>query len=147
MILVDVNFTAPIQLGEQSWTYNGVWRGQLNQTILSPQDRFSVGGRFTVRGFDGQSVLTGEKGWLIRNEMSTPLGGSKQKIYIALDHGRVGGPSAAQGIAHHLTGMALGLRGEVGPVQWDAFVARPVQAPDRFKTQQQQAGFSLQAQF
>ncbi len=147
LILVDVNFTAPIQLGEQSWTYNGVWRGQLNQTILSPQDRFSVGGRFTVRGFDGQSVLTGEKGWLIRNEMSTPLGGSKQKIYIALDHGRVGGPSAAQGIARQLTGMALGLRGEVGPVQWDAFVARPVQAPDRFKTQQQQAGFSLQAQF
>lgn len=147
LILADVNFTTPIQAGDHTWTYTGVWRGQLNQTILSPQDRFSVGGRFTVRGFDGQSVLTGEKGWLVRNEMSTPLFGSKQKLYVGLDHGQVGGPSAAQGIARHLTGTALGLRGELGPVQWDAFVARPLQAPERFKTHQHLAGFSLQAQF
>lgn len=147
LVLADLNFTSPLQLGGQKWTYTGVWRAQLNQTILSPQDRFSVGGRFTVRGFDGQSVLTGERGWLIRNEMSTALMESQHKAYIGIDHGHVGGVSAAQGIARHLTGMALGLRGEIGPLQWDAFVATPLQAPDRFKTQKHLAGFSVLAQF
>lgn len=147
LILADVSLTAPVQVGGQKWTYSGVWRGQFNQTILSPQDKFSVGGRFTVRGFDGQSVLTGEKGWLVRNEMSTPLWSSKQKVYLGIDHGHVGGASAAQGIARHLTGMVLGLKGELGPVQWDAFVSKPLQAPERFKNQKYQTGVSLQAQF
>lgn len=147
LILADLNFTSPLQLGGRKWTYTGVWRGQFNQTILSPQDRFAVGGRFTVRGFDGQSVLTGERGWLTRNEMSTALLDSQLKAYIGIDHGQVSGVSAAQGMARHLTGMAMGLRGEIGPLQWDAFVATPLQAPDRFKTQKHLAGFSVQAQF
>jgi filamentous hemagglutinin len=38
---------------------------------LLPQDLFSIGGRQTVRGFDGNSVLSGDQGWLVRQEIST----------------------------------------------------------------------------
>ena len=30
---------------------------------------FSIGGRYTVRGFDGEASLMGERGWLLRNDI------------------------------------------------------------------------------
>jgi hemolysin activation/secretion protein len=57
----DVQFVAPFKLGEQSLRYNASWRAQWNYTPLVPQDRFAIGGRYTVRGFDGEVSLSGER--------------------------------------------------------------------------------------
>ncbi len=45
--------------------------GMGNGTVppLTQQDKLSIGGRYTVRGFDGELSLSGEKGWLWRNEL------------------------------------------------------------------------------
>ena len=37
--------------------YQGSWRAQWNRTVLIAQDRFAIGGRYTVRGFDGESAM------------------------------------------------------------------------------------------
>ncbi len=62
----NVQWRQPFELGAQRWQYQGQWRGQSNRTPLTPQDRFAIGGRYTVRGFDGQSSLSAERGWFIR---------------------------------------------------------------------------------
>ena len=134
-------------MGPQKLTYNGSWRAQNNRTILSTQDQFSIGGRHTVRGFDGLSVLSAERGWTWRNELVAPLGQSGQKLYLAIDHGRVSGPSAARVPNQHLTGSAIGLRGQIGPLQFDVFAGRPLQKPDNLQTSRQVAGFAISANF
>ena len=143
----DASVEAPFQVGPQKLTYNGSWRAQNNRTILSTQDQFSIGGRHTVRGFDGLSVLSAERGWTWRNELVAPLGQSGQKIYLAIDHGRVSGPSAAKVRNQHLTGSAIGLRGQIGPLQFDVFAGRPLQKPDNLQTSRQVAGFAISANF
>lgn len=67
--------------GKQALRYSMAARAQWNGTPLTPQDRFSIGGRYTVRGFDGEVTLLAENGWFVRNELSTVLGQSGQEFY------------------------------------------------------------------
>ena len=147
ILSADASAEAPFQLGPQKLTYIASWRAQNNRTILSTQDQFSIGGRHTVRGFDGLNVLSAERGWTWRNELVAPLGQSGQKLYLAIDHGRVSGPSAARVQKQHLTGGAIGLRGQIGPLQFDVFAGRPLQKPDNLQTSRHVAGFAISANF
>jgi hemolysin activation/secretion protein len=147
LIAADANLTLPFKIAAQKLTYTGSWRWQYNRTPLTPQDRFSIGGRYSVRGTDGESVLAGERGWLLRNEISAAIGESGQSVYIGLDHGRVGGPSSEFLLGKNLTGIALGLRGEIKGAQYDLFIGRPLKKPDAFQTARMTAGFSLNYSF
>jgi hemolysin activation/secretion protein len=147
LISADVNLSLPFKLGDQSWRYNGNVRGQNNRTPLTPQDRFAIAGRYTVRGFDGESSLSAENGWLIRNELAAVLGHSAQEIYLGIDHGEVGGPSSSLLVGKRLTGMAIGLRGGFKNLQYDMFIGAPVSKPTGFKTASSVAGFSVNVSF
>lgn len=147
LVQADARWQWPFQLGTQAWHYSGQWRAQLHRTPLTPQDRFAIGGRHTVRGFDGESSLSAESGWTWRNELSTPLGQSGQAFFIALDHGQVRGPSARWLAGTRLSGAALGLRGAVGALQYEVFSGWPLHRPDGFRTASMTAGFWLAAGF
>lgn len=143
----DLQWQIPFSMAGQSWNYQGNWRWQDNQTPLTPQDRFSIGGRYTVRGFDGESSLAGESGWLVRNELSTAIAQTGHRLYLALDHGRVSGLSAQNLVGQSLTGFVLGLKGKVGALQYDVFAGSPVKKPQGFRAANTTAGISLSAQF
>ena len=144
--LADVSVQAPLDLGGRRWNWNTQWRWQRESTPLTPQDRFSIGGRYTVRGYDGLSVLSAERGWLLRNELSTPLTPQIQ-AYVGVDYGHVGGPSAEQLVGQNLTGAVLGLRGQAGPLQWEVFAGTPLRKPNHFKTSNTTAGFNLSVSY
>jgi hemolysin activation/secretion protein len=143
----DLSFNTPLKAFDQRLRYTGVLRAQLNHTRLTPQDRFAIGGRYTVRGFDGESSLSAERGWLLRNELSAAVGSSGQEVYAGLDYGRVGGPSSEFLIGQSLAGAVLGLRGGHKALQYDVFVGKPVSKPAGFKTASVTAGFSLNYSF
>lgn len=142
VITADAQFSVPFQLGKQRLRYTGAWRAQWNRTPLSPQDRFAIGGRYTVRGFDGESSLSGERGWSLRNDLSLGIGGG-QEFYVAADYGRIGGPSAQWQSGRDLAGMALGLRGGWQQLSWDGFVGSALHKPANFPTDYTTFGFSL----
>lgn len=147
LITADASLTLPFKIADQKFNYSGSWRWQLNRTPLTPQDRFPLGGRYSIRGTDGESSLIGERGMYIRNEVSAPLGDSGQSLYVALDYGRVGGPSAEFLTGKSLAGMALGWRGTFKSLQYDFFISRPLKKPDTFQTARTTAGFSLNYSF
>lgn len=146
LVTWDVQWTQPFQFGKQNLRYSANLRGQRNQTRLVPQDRFSLGGRYTVRGFDGESTLTAERGWLVRNDLGWQWHRAAES-YIGLDHGQVGGPSAALLAGTRLTGVVLGMRGAVnsgqGAWSYDVFVGRPVSQPEAFPDKSTNGGFQL----
>ncbi len=147
LVNADVNLMVPFKVDAQRIRYNGSWRIQKNRTPLTPQDRFVLGGRYTVRGYDGESVLSAERGWLWRNDLSFSLGDSGQEFYVGLDTGQVGGPSSELLVATRLTGAALGLRGAIQKLNYDIFIGTPVNKPENFRTAGSTAGFSLSASF
>lgn len=156
MLIGDLNLNIPFGLqspwGKQALQYSANLRGQANYTPLTPQDRFSIGNRFTVRGFDGRQTLIADHGWLIRNELAAPIANTGQSIYWGLDYGEVGGQSAEFLIGKYLAGTAIGLRGGVainryGVLGYDVFVAKPINKPQGFITHSEVAGFNFNLSF
>jgi hemolysin activation/secretion protein len=145
--VLDASVSLPLEVYRHKWRYNGSLRVQDNMTPLTPQDRFAIGGRYTVRGFDGESGLSAERGLLLRNEFSTALGRSGQEFYIGIDHGEVSGPSSELLVGKLLTGAVIGLRGNYKKLQYDIFVGAPVDKPAGFRTAETAAGFSLNMVF
>lgn len=143
LITIDAQLNHAFSLAALNLRYNLAWRGQWNQTPLVPQDRFAIGGRYTVRGFDGESLLTGDHGWLIRNDLGLALGSSGQEAYIGIDHGRVGGPSSDFLVGKELTGAVLGVRGNLHGANYDLFVGQPIAKPEHFRGQRTTVGFTL----
>lgn len=147
IITASISYTKPFMWGKQPWQFNSSWNAQWNKTPLIPQDRFSIGGRYTVRGFDGELTLAGERGWLWRNELAWNVNSLGHQLYIALDGGRVMGWSTQNQLGHHLMGSALGLRGNISGISYDVFVGRPVRKPEGFRTSDAVAGFNLNYHF
>ena len=147
LISADANLSLPFRLGAQALRFNSQWRVQQHRTPLTPQDRFAIGGRYSVRGFDGEQNLAGESGWLTRNELAAALGDSGQELYLGIDAGQVRGPSSAQLLGRSLAGAVLGWRGAgsgwAQGLNWDLFVGTPLHKPDGFKTAPITGGFSL----
>ena len=133
----------PFELAGLKLRYSGQARVQTNRTPLIPQDRFSIGGRYTVRGFDGESALSAERGWLIRNDLGIVLVPIGQELYFGLDHGEVSGTSSSLLLGKHLTGAVIGLRGGYKGFSYDVFAGQPISKPDGFKTATTTAGFNL----
>lgn len=143
LFTAEASLNLPFKLAGENFRYSGNWRAQWNRTPLVTLDRFSIGGRYTVRGFDGESVLMAERGWLIRNDLGWSLGNNGQELYLGIDHGQVSGQSADLLIGKRLTGAVLGLRGGYKDFSWDVFTGWPLAKPDGFKTAHNVGGFNL----
>lgn len=140
----DLTLNQPFRLGEQPWRVNTILRGQWSASALTPQDRMAIGGRYTVRGFDGEQMLSGEKALLWRNELAWNAFARGHELYLAADYGQVGGPGAQNLVGNHLAGSALGVRGALWmTLSYDLFAGVPLSKPDRFHTSGASAGFSL----
>ncbi|KWT96673.1 MULTISPECIES: ShlB/FhaC/HecB family hemolysin secretion/activation protein [unclassified Variovorax] len=143
----ELGVNAPFQLRAQKLRYAGLWRAQWSPSALTSQDRFSIGGRYSVRGFDGESSLMGERGWLLRNDIGWALGASGAELYLGIDHGQVGGPSTRQLEGRQLSGGVIGLRGAWKGLSYDFFVGAPIAKPEGFRTATTAAGFNLNYSF
>jgi len=143
----DISLNAPFKLGEQKLRYSGLIRAQWNRTPLTPQDRFAIGGRYTVRGFDGETNLMGERGWLLRNDIGWAMGQSGAELYVGADYGHVGGRSTANTLGRNLAGAVVGVRGQWSKLNYDFFVGAPISKPQGFRTAKVTLGFNLNATF
>lgn len=145
--LLDASLNAPFRLGGARLRYDGTLRAQWNRGRLPPQDQFSIGGRYTVRGFDGELTLQAERGWFLRDELALEMGESGQEVFAAVDTGAVAGPTAQFLTGQRLTGAALGLRGSVTRLSYEMFVGTPLSKPQGFQTAAVTGGVNLQWTF
>ena len=138
----DIGLNLPI--GKQGkWTLDSRWHGQWNKTPLTPLDRLAIGGRYTVRGFDGEMSLSAERGWYWRNELAWQYHAGNQ-IYAALDAGHVAGASAQYLVGRNLMGAAIGVRGQFQKgLNYDIFAAKPIHKPQYFHTANKVYGFNV----
>ncbi|NHB89483.1 ShlB/FhaC/HecB family hemolysin secretion/activation protein [Photorhabdus tasmaniensis] len=139
--------SAPFTLFSQSFSYKTQYMRQISARQLTPQDQFSIGNRWTVRGFDGERTLNADRGWYSRNELEwqTPLNG--QSLYMGMDYGEIGGPGSEKQLGKRLAGSVLGWRGSLQSVSYDLFAGIPLSKPDGFKTSPVTTGFNLYWQY
>ena len=147
LITADLNLNTPFQLGAQRLRYTAQWRAQWSRTPLTPQDGFAIGGRYTVRGFDGETSLQADRGWLIRNDIGLALGASGAELYVGIDYGTVGGYKTLNLLGRQLAGGVLGLRGAAKSLSYDLFVGAPIHKPEGYRTARVTSGFNLNYSF
>lgn len=144
ILLGDLGINQPFSWGEQPWRVYTSVRGQWSPNALTPQERMAIAGRYTVRGFDGEQMLSGEKGLLWRNEIAWNVFSRGHELYLAADYGRVDGPGTRYLVGHQLAGSALGVRGALwGRFSYDLFAGVPLYKPAGFHTSGATAGFSV----
>lgn len=144
MLLGDLGINQPFPLGEQPLRINTSLRGQWSPNALTPQERMAIAGRYTVRGFDGEQVLSGEKGLLWRNEIAWNVFARGHELYLAADYGRVDGPGTKSLVGKQLAGSAVGVRGALwSRLSYDLYAGLPLYKPAGFHTSGATAGFSL----
>ena len=147
IITANAQLQVPFSVGQQKLRYIGGWRGQWNRTPLIPQDRFSIGGRYTVRGFDGEQILSAERGWTFSNDLGLSLGNTGQELYLGVDYGQVGGHSTEYLLGRRLAGAVVGLRGGYKQFSYDIYTGKPLEKPKGFQTADVTSGFSANWSF
>ena len=147
--LFDMDYIHPFTFSHRPATFTTSLHGQwtMNEQRLYGVDMISMGGRYTVRGFDGEVTLMGANGWYLRNEFATKFPKQKAELYLGLDVGAVYGYGADLYNGHVIAGAALGFRGTVNAISYDVFAAAPLEKPEEFHTPDVTCGFSLGVRF
>ena len=145
----DADYVHPFTLGNRPAVFTSSFHGQyaMNGVRLYGVDMISMGNRYTVRGFDGEVTLMGTNGWYLRNELATKFPKQKMELYLGLDIGAVYGDGSNLYNGRMIAGSVLGLRGAVGNVFYDVFVAAPIEKPAGFHTSGSTGGFTLGVKF
>lgn len=144
---LDSTLSVPFQLANLPLRYSMTLRAQNSPSLLYPTEYFSIGSRYTVRGFDGNTMLSAEKGVFVRNDLEVPVARTGQTLYLGVDGGEVFGPEAQNLAGRRLAGAVVGLRGSpLKGVFYDVFVGGPLHQPAHFPNRWPVAGFSLSFQ-
>jgi len=151
MAVLDANLSVPLTIAKQPLRYVGTFHGQYTGNTLYYIDDLTIGSRYTVRGFDGETMLAAARGFYWRNELQMPIGQTGQALYAGLDYGRVWGPQPVALVGTQLAGAVIGVKGSVGTrlgaYAYDLFAGTPVYKPSGFPTARVTFGFQLTAQF
>lgn len=135
MVGIEGQIQTGVRIGHKQGIYTMRFRSQFTDKRLFGTDQFSIGGRYSVRGFSGEETLKGDSGYYIQNEWALPF--RKQQItpYIGVDIGHVWGPSTDTQLGNTLIGAVIGARGTVGDgVNYDVSLGTPIKKPEGFKT-------------
>ncbi|WP_175686779.1 ShlB/FhaC/HecB family hemolysin secretion/activation protein [Burkholderia anthina] len=118
----------PFAIGARRVDYRGSFIVQRAPSPVPSTEFMQIGGRYTVRGFDGNETLAARNGWILRNELSTRAVAGID-AYAALDAGGVSGDASAAG-RRTLAGCAVGLRGGYRRMSFDVALGMPLLKPD-----------------
>lgn len=146
-LTLNFPFSFILNLKRQYGNYYASLQTQWANQTLNPEDQFTIGGKYSVRGFDGELNLAGEQGWLLRQELSIKLGQLPLNLFLGIDHGQTAGPNTQYQIGKQLTSAALGLRGALNPINWEIFAGVPLKKPTGFSSSRLTTGFALSAMF
>ncbi|WP_080436144.1 ShlB/FhaC/HecB family hemolysin secretion/activation protein [Burkholderia ubonensis] len=151
MAVVDANLSVPFAIARQPFRYVTTFHGQYTGNTLYYIDDLTIGSRYTVRGFDGETMLAAARGFYWRNELQMPIGQTGQALYAGLDYGHVWGPQPVALVGTQLAGAVIGIKGTIGTrfgaYGYDLFAGTPLYKPSGFPTARVTVGFQLTGQF
>ncbi|KVU96957.1 hypothetical protein WK75_08280 [Burkholderia ubonensis] len=151
MAVVDANLSVPFAIARQPFRYVTTFHGQYTGNSLYYIDDLTIGSRYTIRGFDGETMLAAARGFYWRNELQMPIGQTGQALYAGLDYGHVWGPQPVALVGTQLAGAVIGIKGSIGTrlgaYGYDLFAGTPLYKPSGFPTARVTVGFQLTGQF
>ncbi|MFC0179859.1 ShlB/FhaC/HecB family hemolysin secretion/activation protein, partial [Thorsellia kenyensis] len=143
----DAGLYLPFKIEQEQFSFSLQHQQQIAVNRLTSQDQFSIGSRYSVRGFDGERTLSADNGRFTRGEFAWHAPSLAYQVYLATDYGVVNGPDAEFLLGRHLAGAALGLRGNWQNFGYDLYMGLPLSKPDGFITDDLMFAFTLNYEF
>lgn len=128
----DIVYTQPFTIANSTMQYKLNWHGQYAEKYLVGPDRFSIGGRYNVRGFDGDFSLAGDHGHYLQQEMSWNSPVPFTQLYAGVDQGWVSGRTNIKN-QNYLIGSVFGTRSYYKGVYLETFLGHGLNAPKIIK--------------
>lgn len=106
---------------------------------LTLQDQFTIGDRWSVRGFQNSNGIYGNKGFFIQNTLNLVTGHMGMIPYAGIDYGQIIGKLPSQDLSgKKIMGGVIGLKGGVKALEYDISLSSPFLYPndldiDRYK--------------
>ena len=151
MAVLDANLFVPFAVAKQTFRYVTTLHAQFTNDTLLYLDDLTIGSRYTVRGFDGETMLAAERGFYWRNELQWPVLQTGQTLYAGIDYGRVFGPNTDLLTGTQLAGAVVGIRGGLPTrlvgLSCDLFVGTPIYKPLGFSASSVTVGMQITALF
>ncbi|MCW5322833.1 ShlB/FhaC/HecB family hemolysin secretion/activation protein [Verminephrobacter aporrectodeae subsp. tuberculatae] len=149
-LALDLGFSRGLDIAGRVFQWSSQFSGQHAYDTLYGAQQILIGGNSSVRGFL-DSVLSGDNGFYLRNELSIPgtvatIQGAPLSVrtYAGLDAGRVS--NRAAGVpSGSLSGATLGTALQWKTLNLDVFAARAVHMPSALKREGTRYSFRLSA--
>lgn len=148
----SVSYFRPLSLGTLDATWSSSLQAQTSPHRLYGSEQMSIGGLYTVRGFDGTS-LSGERGIYWRNDLAVTLPPPSDAVvakwfgrlqpYVAIDTGRIVGREGQT--TGSLAGIVIGVRGVGGQIGFDIGYGEPLRASSSVKARGAVEGYAAYA--
>lgn len=145
ILTANLQLNYPFQLGQGDYHYKMNWQGQYTKDELTSQDRFAIGGRYSIKGTNDEKSLSGENGILLQQELARTFALNNKialQPYLTFDQGVVGGASTHYLSGTQLVGTSVRLRIFSDNLSLDGFVGKSIKAPEHIGNDTQ-AGFKL----
>ena len=150
---LNASINYPFSFFDKKMNYTGVFFTQYAETLIYSLDSFSIGGRYTVRGFNSNEGVNSDNGWRLKNDVLIPLNiwNIHLNNYYGFDVGQVYSEksgSKEDESDHVLAGLTIGVKGEVISVNYDFFVSKPFLANGPYASSKNfEVSMSLSTQF
>ncbi len=143
----SASYTLPWRWLDSDWSLNSQITGQVARTTLFGSEQISIGGIYSVRGHE-KNTLSGDSGYFLRNELSVrpavSLAGTQLplRLFVGLDTGAVRNraPDIPQG---SLSGSAFGASLGWKAVSGELFATCPLAVPSAMERESCQTWFRL----
>lgn len=147
-----ISYFRPLRLGTLDATWSSSLQMQTSPHHLYGSEQMSIGGLYTVRGFDGTSA-SGERGAYWRNDLAITFAPAADPLtakwfgrlqtYVAIDTGRIVGREGQ--LTGSLAGMVLGMRTVGGKIGLDIAYGEPLRASTSIQSRGSMEGYALYA--
>lgn len=147
LINLTASLNIPFMLGEQHFQYQPTFSQQYTRSAVTMQDKFSIGGRNSVRGFTTGNALVGPQGWFLKNDIAWINQRLANQLYLGLDYGEVSDKGGQFLLGDRLVGAVIGVRGYYRRLGYDFNISTPLDKPAHFNTDPVVLGFMLNWQY
>ncbi|WLI78598.1 ShlB/FhaC/HecB family hemolysin secretion/activation protein [Kosakonia sp. H02] len=131
----------------QSW-YEMNIGAQYTQAELTLQDQFSIGNRWSIRGFENSAGLDGNKGFYIQNTLNFLTDFEGLTAYVGTDYGQINSNGYSQEMygQESIVGATSGLKGSIQSLGYEISLSIPLIYPKHMDVDDFTANFNFSYQ-
>ncbi len=144
IVNLTVNYVKWLTMLPVNAYYELNFGAQYSPDNLTLQDQFTIGDRWSVRGFQNSDGIYGNKGFFLQNTLNAVTGYKGLIPYIGADYGQIIGKLPSQNLSgKKIMGGILGVKGAVRALEYDASVSAPFIYPNDLDVDEYKLNFNF----